>query len=80
MGNRVKTGAEKIGSSFGNFIIAVLRVFSKFLQSSLPRVQKALFFRSLNITSSALLSSLFINFLSSLKAEKNTLTCVIELR
>ena len=31
MGNRVKTGAEKIGSSFGNFIIAVLRVFSKFL-------------------------------------------------
>ena len=31
MGNRVKTGAEKIGSSFGNFIIAVLRAFSKFL-------------------------------------------------
>jgi len=31
MGNRVKTGAEKIGSSFGNFIIAVLRVFSKIL-------------------------------------------------
>ena len=31
MGNRVKTGAEKIGSSFGDFIIAVLRVFSKFL-------------------------------------------------
>ncbi|MBA4319551.1 MAG: hypothetical protein C0412_14210 [Flavobacterium sp.] len=31
MGNRVKTGAEKVGSSFGNFIIAVLRVFSKFL-------------------------------------------------
>jgi len=31
MGNRVKTGAEKLGSSFGDFIIAVLRVFSKFL-------------------------------------------------
>jgi phage shock protein PspC (stress-responsive transcriptional regulator) len=31
MGNRVKTGAEKIGSSFGDFIIAVLRAFSKFL-------------------------------------------------
>ncbi len=31
MGNRVKTGAEKIGSSFGNFIISVLRAFSKFL-------------------------------------------------
>ena len=31
MGNRVKTGAEKVGSSFGNFIIAVLRVFSKIL-------------------------------------------------
>ncbi len=31
MGNRVKTGAEKIGSSLGDFIIAVLRVFSKFL-------------------------------------------------
>lgn len=31
MGNRVKTGAEKVGSSFGNFIIAVLRIFSKFL-------------------------------------------------
>jgi phage shock protein PspC (stress-responsive transcriptional regulator) len=31
MGNRVKTGAEKVGSSFGNFIIAVLRAFSKFL-------------------------------------------------
>jgi len=31
MGNRVKTGAEKIGSSFGDFIIAVFRVFSKFL-------------------------------------------------
>ncbi len=31
MGNRVKTGAEKLGSSLGDFIIAVLRVFSKFL-------------------------------------------------
>jgi phage shock protein PspC (stress-responsive transcriptional regulator) len=31
MGNRIKTGAEKAGSSFGNFIIAVLKVFSKFL-------------------------------------------------
>lgn len=31
MGNRVKTGAEKIGSSFGDFIITILRVFSKFL-------------------------------------------------
>jgi len=31
MGNRVKTGAEKIGSSLGDFIIAVLRVFSKIL-------------------------------------------------
>ena len=31
MGNRVKSGAEKVGSSFGNFIIAVLRAFSKFL-------------------------------------------------
>jgi phage shock protein PspC (stress-responsive transcriptional regulator) len=31
MGNRVKTGAEKAGSSLGDFIIAVLRVFSKFL-------------------------------------------------
>lgn len=31
MGNRVKTGADKIGSSLGDFIIAVLRVFSKFL-------------------------------------------------
>lgn len=31
MGNRVKTGAEKIGSSLGDFIISVLRVFSKFL-------------------------------------------------
>jgi phage shock protein PspC (stress-responsive transcriptional regulator) len=31
MGNRVKTGAEKIGSSLSEFVIAVLRVFSKFL-------------------------------------------------
>ena len=31
MGNRVKTGAEKIGSSLGDFIISVLRVFSKIL-------------------------------------------------
>ena len=31
MGNRVKTGAEKIGSSLSDFIIAVLIVFSKFL-------------------------------------------------
>ncbi|SHG32121.1 phage shock protein C (PspC) family protein [Flavobacterium fluvii] len=31
MGNRIKTGAEKVGSSFGDFIIAVLRVFSKIL-------------------------------------------------
>ena len=31
MGNRVKTGAEKVGSSLGDFIIAVFRVFSKFL-------------------------------------------------
>jgi phage shock protein PspC (stress-responsive transcriptional regulator) len=31
MGNRVKTGAEKVGNSLSEFIIAVLRVFSKFL-------------------------------------------------
>ena len=31
MGNRVKTGAVRAGNSFGNFIIAVLRVFSKIL-------------------------------------------------
>jgi len=31
LGNRVKSGAEKAGSSFGNFIIAILRAFSKFL-------------------------------------------------
>ncbi|WP_338408610.1 PspC domain-containing protein [uncultured Flavobacterium sp.] len=30
-GNQIKTGAEKIGSYFGDFIIAVLRAFSKFL-------------------------------------------------
>lgn len=31
MGNRIKTGAEKVGSSLGDFIIAVFKVFSKFL-------------------------------------------------
>lgn len=31
MGNRIKTGAEKAGNSFGNFIIALLKVFSKIL-------------------------------------------------
>lgn len=31
MGNRIKTGAEKVGSAFGDFIITILRVFSKFL-------------------------------------------------
>jgi phage shock protein PspC (stress-responsive transcriptional regulator) len=31
LGNRIKTGAEKAGSTFGDFIIAVLRVFSKFI-------------------------------------------------
>jgi phage shock protein PspC (stress-responsive transcriptional regulator) len=31
MGNRIKTGAEKVGSSLGDFIISVFRVFSKFL-------------------------------------------------
>ena len=30
-GNKVKSGAEKIGSSFGNFIISILRIFSKFI-------------------------------------------------
>lgn len=30
-GNKVKSGAEKIGSSFGNLIILVLKAFSKFL-------------------------------------------------
>ena len=30
-GNQVKSGAEKVGSTFGNFIIAVLRAFSKFI-------------------------------------------------
>ena len=29
MGNRVKTGAEKIGNSFGDFIISIFKVFSK---------------------------------------------------
>jgi hypothetical protein len=31
MGNRIKTGAEKIGNSFGDFIISVFNVFSKIL-------------------------------------------------
>lgn len=31
MGNRIKTGAEKIGNSFGDFIISLLRAFSKFI-------------------------------------------------
>ncbi|MCF8322771.1 MAG: PspC domain-containing protein [Flavobacterium sp.] len=31
MGNRVKTGAEKIGNSFGDFIISIFKVFSKIL-------------------------------------------------
>ena len=30
-GNQVKSGAEKVGSNFGNFIIVVLRAFSKFI-------------------------------------------------
>ena len=30
-GNQVKSGAEKVGSTFGNFIIAVLKAFSKFI-------------------------------------------------
>jgi phage shock protein PspC (stress-responsive transcriptional regulator) len=30
-GNQVKTGAEKIGSSFGDFIITVFKIFTKFL-------------------------------------------------
>ena len=30
-GNKVKSGAEKIGSSFGNLVILVLKAFSKFL-------------------------------------------------
>lgn len=30
-GNRIKSGAEKVGSSFGNLILAVLRAFSKFM-------------------------------------------------
>jgi phage shock protein PspC (stress-responsive transcriptional regulator) len=31
MGNRIKTGAEKVGSSLGDFILAVFRIFSKIL-------------------------------------------------
>lgn len=31
MGNQVKTGAEKIGSSFGDFILTLLKIFAKFL-------------------------------------------------
>ena len=30
-GNQIKSGAEKVGSSFGNLILAVLRAFSKFI-------------------------------------------------
>jgi phage shock protein PspC (stress-responsive transcriptional regulator)/uncharacterized membrane protein YphA (DoxX/SURF4 family) len=30
-GNQIKTGAEKIGSSFGNFILLIVKAFSKFL-------------------------------------------------
>jgi phage shock protein PspC (stress-responsive transcriptional regulator) len=30
-GNQIKTGAEKIGSSFGDFIMTVFKVFAKFL-------------------------------------------------
>ena len=30
-GNRIKSGAEKVGSSFGNLILSVLRAFSKFI-------------------------------------------------
>ena len=30
-GNQIKTGAEKIGSSFGDFIITVFKIFAKFL-------------------------------------------------
>ena len=30
-GNQIKSGAERVGSSFGNFIIAVLKAFSKFI-------------------------------------------------
>lgn len=31
MGNRVKTGAEKVGNSFGDFVISIFKVFSKIL-------------------------------------------------
>lgn len=31
MGNRIKTGAEKVGSSLSDFIITILGIFSKFL-------------------------------------------------
>ena len=31
MGNQVKSGAEKIGSSFGDFILTILKIFAKFL-------------------------------------------------
>jgi len=30
-GNQIKSGAEKIGSSFGNFILLIVKAFSKFL-------------------------------------------------
>ncbi|MFI0492265.1 PspC domain-containing protein [Flavobacterium sp.] len=30
-GNQIKSGAERVGSSFGNLILAVLKAFSKFL-------------------------------------------------
>ena len=30
-GNQIKTGAEKLGSSFGDFIITVFKIFAKFL-------------------------------------------------
>src|SRR5436189_3950777 len=30
-GNQIKTGAEKIGSSFGDFIMTVFKIFAKFL-------------------------------------------------
>lgn len=30
MGNQVKTGAEKVGSSFGDFILTILKIFAKF--------------------------------------------------
>lgn len=31
MGNRVKNGAEKVGNSFGDFVISIFKVFSKIL-------------------------------------------------